>query len=183
MYMHVGACACRSQWSTSTVLPQALCTEFFILLCFETRTLLSSSPRPSRLDWLVSKPQRSSWLHLSRPGTTRAHSLFSCLWLLGSVFPVSIARTVQKELSPLPSSGIEWHLPPITSPCLLLRWLTALQLRFSVQPLEFHLESRWHGCAPGQNYEQYSLLIISTIGLQHLNHQAGSPNLEPLPWN
>jgi hypothetical protein len=121
MYMHVGACACRSQWSTSTVLPQALCTEFFILLCFETRTLLSSSPRPSRLDWLVSKPQRSSWLHLSRPGTTRAHSLFSCLWLLGSVFPVSIARTVQKELSPLPSSGIEWHLPPITSPCLLLR--------------------------------------------------------------
>ena len=81
--VHVGACACRSQWSTSTVLPQALCTEFFILLCFETRTLLSSSPRPSRLDWLVSLPRGppilASWA-----------SVPVFLWILGLALRSSV---------------------------------------------------------------------------------------------
>lgn len=151
------------------------------LHCHLSSTVPLLQYSPIRLGWPVRNPQGPSWLPSPGLGTPQSLSVASGYWAQFSLFPWQVLGTMSYPHRPLWTLNCSSSL--VASPCLLLRWLTALQLFFSGRPLEFHRESRCHGCAPGQNYEQYSLFVISTIRLQHLNRQSGSLHSETLPWN
>jgi len=131
--------------------------------------------------WLISEPQGFSWPHLSRPKTTSAHPSFSfCdFWVLSSeywvkkklgIFQFSEQVLYRKKLSPLPSSGTGWQLPPITS-CLLLGWLTALQLFCSAFRIPLRIQVTW--LCPR--------LKLWTVQLAHNQHHP-TPASEPSSW-